>query len=86
MSKMMDGQLYEPVEGKYDLPIFDNDNAISAYDWRYLIDTYVANYGHNADRSKFKKHIREFLRMINEDVMETYDLCEEQILKEVARR
>lgn len=79
----MKAMLYEPQEGKYDLPIFDHDNAVSAFDWRYLIDTYIANYGHKANPQMFKKHIREFLDMISEDVMETYELCEERIIEEV---
>lgn len=82
---MLDGQLYEPQEGKYDLPIFDDDNAVSAFTWRYLIDTYVANYGHKANTVTFKKHLRAFLDMIEEDVMETYELCEDRILKEVRK-
>ena len=82
-TKILTGQLYEPEEGKYNLPIFINDNAVSAYTWQYIIDTYTANYGHKADDKKFRKHLREFLDMISEDVMETYDLCKTQIMKEV---
>lgn len=81
--KLLPGQLYEPQEGKYDLPIFTNDNAVSAFDWQYLIDTYIANYGHKASPVTFKAHIREFLRMISEDVMETFDLCEDGIMREI---
>ena len=80
---MLPGQLYEPKEGSYNLPIFENDNAISAFTWRYLIDTFIANYGHNANPELFRDHIQKFLRMIIEDVWETYTLCEKEILKEV---
>lgn len=82
---MLDGQIYEPVEGKYSLPIFTNDNAIGAYTWQYLIDVYVANYGHDASEKKFKRHLKEFLTMIEEDVYDTFDLCKENILKEVCK-
>ena len=80
--KLLPGQIYEPIEGKYDLPIFDHDNMISAYTWRYLIDTYIANYGH--DPAKLDKHLREFLKMIREDVMDTYSLVKEDLRKEIA--
>jgi hypothetical protein len=81
--KMLPGQLYEPEEGKYDLPIFEQDNAISAYTWKYFMDTYVANYGHKANPKQFRKHIKEILKMVSEDVMETFDLCEEKIMEYV---
>lgn len=82
---MLSGQLYEPQEGKYDLPIFTHDNAVSAFDWQYLIDTYVANYGHKANPQKFREHILEFMQMLSEDVMETFELCEDQIMREVLK-
>jgi len=80
---MLVGQIYEPKEGKYVLPIFVNDNAISAFTWQYIIDTYVANYGHKADEKLFKRHISDILSMIRIDVNETFELCKENILKEV---
>lgn len=78
--------LYNPEKGKheYDLPIFDNDNAIGEYTWRYLMDTYVANYGHNPDPQKFREHIMEFMQMLTDDVMETFDLCEEKIMEGIS--
>ena len=78
--------LYNPdKKGKheYDLPIFDNDNAVSAYTWRYLMDTYVANNGHDVNEKKFRKHIHEFIKMIEEDILDTYEICKTEILKDI---
>ena len=79
--------IYEPtrINPEYTLPIFDSDTAILSYTWRELIDIYVANYGHDPDPEKFREHIKEIIREVTDDVMETYKLCQDGILKEVER-
>ena len=84
MSKMLPGQLYEPVEGSYNLPIFANDTALITFTWQHLIDTYVANNGHDVTEKKFRDFCLEQLAMVLDDFWETYDLCKDQILKEVS--
>lgn len=79
--------LYDPAKKEkheYDLPIFDTDNAVSAYTWRYLMDTYVANNGHKVSEKKFREHIHEFIKMIEEDMFDTFDICKTEILKDIA--
>ena len=83
---MLPGQLYEPKEGSYNLPIFTHDNAISSFTWQYVIDTFIANYGHNANPRLFRDHIITIICMIRDDVLETYNLCEKEILKEVEKK
>jgi len=80
----MKGQIYEPQEGKYDLPIFVNDCAIPSFTWKELIDTYVANNGHKADEELFRELLMEIMQFIADDVVETFELCKENILKEVS--
>ena len=78
--------LYDPAnKGKheYNLPILDTDNAISAYTWRDLMNTYVANNGHKVNEAKFKKHIHEFIKMIEEDMLDTFELTKTEILKDI---
>lgn len=81
----MAGLLYDPEKGDfpYNLPIFDNDNAVSAFTWRYLIDTYIANNGHFPDEEKFRYHLLEFMQMLADDLMETWDLVKENVMEEV---
>ena len=77
--------LYDPQKnkGEYNLPILDTDNAVSAYTWRYLMDTYVANNGHKVNEKKFRDHIHEFIKMIEEDMLDTFEITKTEILKDI---
>ncbi len=81
--KLLPGQIYAPVKGKYNLPIFVNDAMVSSFSWQYLIDTYIANHGHKADPKEFRSHLVEFVRSVEEDIVETYLMCEAGIMKEI---
>ena len=79
--------LYNPdKKGKheYDLPILDTDNVVSAYTWRYLMDVYIANNGHDVSEKKFREYIHEFIKMIEDDVLDTFELTKTEILKDIA--
>lgn len=78
--------LYNPakeMKHEYNLVILDDDNAISEYTWRYLMDTYVANNGHDVSEKKFKEHIHEFIKMIEDDVLDTFEITKTEILKNI---
>lgn len=76
--------LYEPKENStYKLPIHSEDNIMPSMTWQTLIDTYVANYGHDVTPAKFRNHVREQLLMMQRDMWETLELCQDAILKEV---
>lgn len=66
------------------IPVFDTDNVISGFDWRYLIDTYVANYGHDVDEAKLRSHLRYLLNEIRNDALDSFEAIKEELVKETA--
>lgn len=81
----MAGLLYEPEEGKYNLPIFDNDDLFISQSLRLFIDTYVANYGHEINHATLWNHFWEQANMIRDNARETLELCEKEIIEEVKK-
>lgn len=77
--------LYDPNNSTidYDLPIHSADSIMPCLSWQDIIDTYVANYGHEINKAKLRKHIREQLRMLETDLWETFVIVEDNIIKEV---
>ena len=81
-NNLLSGQLYDPAMGKYELPIFDNDNLFTSYTLRLFIDTLVANYGHNVTKNDVVNHFLDVKSMLMTDARGTLDLCMDSILKE----
>ena len=84
--KNENGALYEPAEGKYHLPIYTHDVAVPAMDWQYLIDVYVANYGHKPDPELFRQHIDDLINEIRENAMSAFFLCKDRIMEEISEQ
>ena len=65
------------------IPIFDTDYAVSGFDWRYLMDTYVANYGHEGvTKAKLKLHLKDLLKEITEDAFDSFDYLADELVRE----
>ena len=75
--------LYEPQrETDYQGRIHSQDYMIITWTYQHLMDVAVANFGRPMTEEKLKKALREQLNMAIEDMMEGFELCKEQMLKE----
>lgn len=78
--------LYDPIKKSkfdYNLPIHSEEPIMPCMTWQQVIDTYVANYGHEISKEKLRKHIMEQMKMLETDLWETLELVEDNIIKEV---
>lgn len=85
MSRLM----YDPTQDSkfsYNLPIMQNDVMCQGFTYRELIDTCIANKGHDLDEERLKDAIMEILDEIQLGLWENFELCKENILAEINER
>ena len=70
-------------ENDYELYIHSEDEMLITWTFQHLMDIAVANYGRPITRAKLRKALKEQLDMVVEDMMESYYLCEENMIREI---
>lgn len=72
--------LYEnPTQGLY---IHSQECMMHIFTYQDLMDIAVANYGRPMTKEKLRKALREQINMVLEDLKESYDLCEDAMIRE----
>ena len=83
----MAGWLYDPTkaDGKFDyhLPIHSSESIMPFISWQNIIDTYVANYGHDVNMVKLLYHVKETMNMLENEMLDTLLLCRDRIMEEI---
>lgn len=76
--------LYEHEnDGNYELCIHSLDDMMIHWTYQDIMDIAVANYGRPMTKEKLRKTLKEHLDIAVEDMMESYNLCEEAMIREI---
>ena len=79
--------LYEPKgEADYQGRIHSQDNMMITWTYQHLMDLAVANYGRPVTEIKLRKALKDQVDMALEDMMESFDLCKEKMIKEINKK
>ena len=84
--------LYDPEndsrngkEFEYNSPIHENDMLFNGFTYREIMDTVIANYGHNVTEAHINKTIIELMEIRMEEMKENLMMCRENMLKEIRK-
>ena len=80
--------LYEPTETSvYRSYIHEQDQMMNGpFSWRYLMDVYVANNGHEGvTKEKLRKELKDFIKMVVDDCYETFDLVADNMVEQIKK-
>ena len=84
--------LYDPEtdsrngkEFEYNSPIHMNDMLFNGFTYREIMDTVIANYGHDITEEQFDKALKEFMDIRIEDMKENLMMCKANMLKEIRK-
>lgn len=66
--------------------IHSQDNMMITWNYQHLMDVAVANCGKPMTEAKLRKVLKGQLDMAIEDMMECFELCKENMLKEINKR
>lgn len=69
-------------ENDFSLYINPEDDMMIHWTYQDIMDIAVANYGRPMTKEKLRKTLKEQIDMAVEDMMESYDLCEEAMIRE----